>query len=248
MLRRIALFLICCSLAGFAQTKRPFTFEDMMQLKRIGEPIVSPDGKWVAFSAVDVNLEANTKTPHLWIVPISGGDAQASDTGERFGRRPPSFLRPMASACCSSRRKMAARRSRCRTSTQRTVSLDRRREEGDEHLDRSFRRDVVARRQEHSVRVVGLARLQRRRLQQGEGRREGQVEGEGEDLHAADVSSLDQLLRRQVQPPVPGLGRRRGCARSDAWRARRSAVLARRSGPVFVLARRQRDRVHQQHR
>ena len=33
---------------------------------------------------------------------------------------------------------------------------------------------------------------------------ESQVEGEGEDLHPADVSSLDQLLRRQVQPPVPG--------------------------------------------
>jgi len=76
MLRRLALFLFCCSLAGFAQAKRPFTFEDMMQLKRIGEPSVSPDGKWVAFSAVDVNLEANTKTPHLWIVPISGGDAK----------------------------------------------------------------------------------------------------------------------------------------------------------------------------
>ena len=81
-----ALFLICCSLAGFAQTKRPFTFEDMMQLKRIGEPSVSPDGKWVAFSAVDVNLEANTKTPHLWIVPSRGGDAKRltseSGTGE----------------------------------------------------------------------------------------------------------------------------------------------------------------------
>jgi dipeptidyl aminopeptidase/acylaminoacyl peptidase len=70
------LFLFCCSLAGFAQAKHPFTFEDMMQLKRIGEPVVSPDGKWVAFSAVDVNLEANSKTSHLWIVPIGGGDAR----------------------------------------------------------------------------------------------------------------------------------------------------------------------------
>jgi dipeptidyl aminopeptidase/acylaminoacyl peptidase len=76
MLRRLVLFLICCSLAGFAQAKRPFTFEDMMQLRRIGEPTVSPDGKWVAFSAVDVNLEANTKTPHLWIVPLAGGDSK----------------------------------------------------------------------------------------------------------------------------------------------------------------------------
>jgi dipeptidyl aminopeptidase/acylaminoacyl peptidase len=76
MLRRLIFFLISCSLFVSAQTKRPFTFEDMMQLKRIGEPIVSPDGKWVAFSAVDVDLEANSKTPHLWIVPIAGGDAR----------------------------------------------------------------------------------------------------------------------------------------------------------------------------
>src|SRR5208283_4400812 len=86
MLRRVFLLLICCSLCGFAQNKRPFTFEDMMQLKRIGEPAVSPDSKWVAFSAVDVNLEQNTKTPQLWIISLSGGDAKrltpASGAGE----------------------------------------------------------------------------------------------------------------------------------------------------------------------
>jgi dipeptidyl aminopeptidase/acylaminoacyl peptidase len=57
----------------FAQSRRPFTFEDMMALKRVGEPVVSPDGKWVVFSVVDVSLEANTKTPHIWIVPTAGG-------------------------------------------------------------------------------------------------------------------------------------------------------------------------------
>src|ERR1700689_2141325 len=51
-----------------------FTFEDMMKLKRVGEPEVSPDGKWVIFSVVDVDLEANTKTPHLWIIPTAGGE------------------------------------------------------------------------------------------------------------------------------------------------------------------------------
>jgi dipeptidyl aminopeptidase/acylaminoacyl peptidase len=44
-----------------------------MALKRVGAPQVSPDGKWVLFSAVDVDLAANTRTPHIWIVPISGG-------------------------------------------------------------------------------------------------------------------------------------------------------------------------------
>jgi len=57
----------------FAQTRHPFTFEDMMKLKRVGEPEVSPDGKWVLFSAVDVDLDANTESPHIWIVPTAGG-------------------------------------------------------------------------------------------------------------------------------------------------------------------------------
>ncbi len=67
------LWLMFCVSSVFAQSKRPFTFEDMMKLKRVGEPEVSPDGKWVIFSVVDVSLEANTKTPHIWIVPTAGG-------------------------------------------------------------------------------------------------------------------------------------------------------------------------------
>jgi dipeptidyl aminopeptidase/acylaminoacyl peptidase len=69
----MSLFLIVLTLPAFTQAKHPFTFEDMMKLKRVGEPEVSPDGKWVIFSVVDVDLEANTKTPHIWIVPTAGG-------------------------------------------------------------------------------------------------------------------------------------------------------------------------------
>ena len=76
MIHRIALFLLFCSLCGLAQSKPPFNFEDMMQLKRIGEPSVPPDGKWVGFAAVDVSLDENTRKPHLWIVPLNGGEAR----------------------------------------------------------------------------------------------------------------------------------------------------------------------------
>ncbi|MGB7603579.1 MAG: S9 family peptidase, partial [Candidatus Sulfotelmatobacter sp.] len=65
----ISLALIATAFPAVAQVKHPFTFEDMMKLKRVGEPEVSPDGKWVIFSVVDVDLAANTKTPHIWIVP-----------------------------------------------------------------------------------------------------------------------------------------------------------------------------------
>ena len=77
-MRRLSCFILFVSLAipGFAQGKHPFTFEDMMALKRVSEPVVSPDGKWVLFSAVDVSLEANSKIPHVWAIPTGGGEAR----------------------------------------------------------------------------------------------------------------------------------------------------------------------------
>ncbi len=80
-MRRLAfLFVLLFSVPAFSQAKHPFTFEDMMKLKRVGEPVPSPDGKWVLFSAVDVDLAANTKTPHIWIVPLN---TESVETGLR---------------------------------------------------------------------------------------------------------------------------------------------------------------------
>ncbi|HUE40394.1 MAG TPA: S9 family peptidase [Chthoniobacterales bacterium] len=73
----------------FAQTaKHPFTFEDMMKLKRVDEPVPSPDGKWVVFSATDVDLDANTKISHLWIVPASGGESKRLNETSTHEERP----------------------------------------------------------------------------------------------------------------------------------------------------------------
>jgi len=59
----------------------------MMKLKRVGEPVPSPDGKWVLFSAVDVDLAANKKTPHIWVVPLAGGQ-EREIIAEQDGDRP----------------------------------------------------------------------------------------------------------------------------------------------------------------
>jgi dipeptidyl aminopeptidase/acylaminoacyl peptidase len=68
----ISFFVLFLVSTAFSQTRHPFSFEDMMKLKRVGEPVPSPDGKWVLFAAVDVDLAANKKTPHIWIVPLTG--------------------------------------------------------------------------------------------------------------------------------------------------------------------------------
>ncbi len=68
----LSLLVFAFTFPVLAQAKHPFTFDDMMKLKRVSDPQVSPDGKWVIFSVVDVDLAANTKTPHIWIVPLNG--------------------------------------------------------------------------------------------------------------------------------------------------------------------------------
>jgi dipeptidyl aminopeptidase/acylaminoacyl peptidase len=87
MRRLVFLFVLLFSIPAFSQAKRPFTFEDMMKLKRVGEPVPSPDGKWVLFAAVDVDLAANKKTSHIWIVPLSGGPERVL-IGDQDGDRP----------------------------------------------------------------------------------------------------------------------------------------------------------------
>jgi dipeptidyl aminopeptidase/acylaminoacyl peptidase len=89
-MRRFLVLLLLLAPAA-AQTKHPFTFEDMMALKRVAEPVPSPDGKWVIFSVTDVDLAANTKTPHVWIVPTNGGTAAPGRLGEQSS--PPSDAR-----------------------------------------------------------------------------------------------------------------------------------------------------------
>jgi dipeptidyl aminopeptidase/acylaminoacyl peptidase len=80
--------LALCSALHAQTAKHPFTFEDMMKLKRVDEPMPSPDGKWVVFSATDVDLDANTKISHLWIVPAAGGESRRLNDTKIHEERP----------------------------------------------------------------------------------------------------------------------------------------------------------------
>jgi dipeptidyl aminopeptidase/acylaminoacyl peptidase len=71
-----AFFLALLCPAQPPQAKRQMTFEDMMQMKRLGETAVSPDGKWLAYSVTTVNLAQNTKTPELWLQAIAGPSSE----------------------------------------------------------------------------------------------------------------------------------------------------------------------------
>jgi dipeptidyl aminopeptidase/acylaminoacyl peptidase len=72
--------------------KRPMTFADLMAMKRVSDPQISPSGKWVMFSVTEVSLEKNTKVNHLWVVPVDGAAKERQvtfSTGESNGRFSP---------------------------------------------------------------------------------------------------------------------------------------------------------------
>src|ERR1700719_3165820 len=69
-----ATFLLCSAAPLRAQeSKHPITFDDMIQLHRVGDPKISPDGKWVAYSVATPDMTANRNASNLWIVSTSGG-------------------------------------------------------------------------------------------------------------------------------------------------------------------------------
>ena len=59
-----------------------------MKLKRVGEPVPSPDGKWVVFAASEVDYASNKTQSHLWIVPAAGGEARRLNPTENEEERP----------------------------------------------------------------------------------------------------------------------------------------------------------------
>ena len=63
-MKQVAFALLACSFFTLAQTpapKRPMTFADLMAMRRVSDPQISPSGKWVLFSVTDVSLEKNSK-------------------------------------------------------------------------------------------------------------------------------------------------------------------------------------------
>ena len=149
----------------FAQTpsqapqKHPFTFEDMMKLKRVGAPVPSPDGKWVVFDCEDVDLGANKKTSHLWIVPATGGESRRLNPTPNHEERP-RFSADGKRLIWTSKATDPTQIWMCDFDPERR-GVGRQATSGHIDLDRRRWRDLVTGWKEHRVRVGGLSRLQR---------------------------------------------------------------------------------------
>ena len=55
-----------------ALSQRPLTIDDLFAMKRIGEPSLSPDGRWIAFTLTTADPEKNKNLSDLWIIGTDG--------------------------------------------------------------------------------------------------------------------------------------------------------------------------------
>ena len=74
-----------CSLA--AAQNRTYTIEDLLKVRRVADPQVSPDGKHVAFTIGDVNFDANRAVNQIYVVSIDGGGLKQLTNGDKSSAR-----------------------------------------------------------------------------------------------------------------------------------------------------------------
>ncbi|HKY26393.1 MAG TPA: S9 family peptidase [Pyrinomonadaceae bacterium] len=84
----MSIFLLSCAATTVAQDTRRFTIDELLKVRRVGDPQVSPDGKRVAFTIGDVNFDANRVVNHIYVIPIEGGSMKQLTTGDSSATSP----------------------------------------------------------------------------------------------------------------------------------------------------------------
>lgn len=81
MMRRPILVGLSCVLLGAgpaaAQTgARPLTIDEFLTMERVSDPVISPDGRWVAYTVTSTDLDRNRRVSHVWLQSADGGAAR----------------------------------------------------------------------------------------------------------------------------------------------------------------------------
>jgi len=80
------------SLLAFASLasaqERRFTIDDLLKVRRVGDPQVSPKGDLVAFTITDVDKTTNKSTTQIYLVPLGGGETRQLTNDEHSSSSP----------------------------------------------------------------------------------------------------------------------------------------------------------------
>jgi dipeptidyl aminopeptidase/acylaminoacyl peptidase len=88
-MRRIVFAALLTATSALAQTQpHPLTFNDLMAVRRVGAPQLSPDGKWIVFDASNIDLQDNMRKSAIYLVASSGGASRQITEGSKQDEGP----------------------------------------------------------------------------------------------------------------------------------------------------------------
>jgi dipeptidyl aminopeptidase/acylaminoacyl peptidase len=82
----ITFLLLAPSLCAWAA--RPMTVDDLLAVKAVSDPQVSPDGQWVVYVVAELDREAGKTNSDLWLVPVKGGEPKRLTTAPGADNHP----------------------------------------------------------------------------------------------------------------------------------------------------------------
>ncbi|HEY2322603.1 MAG TPA: S9 family peptidase [Thermoanaerobaculia bacterium] len=83
----LVLFSIIIAAPAFAQVP-PISIDDLLAIKRVGSPRLSPDNRWIAFDESTIDMKANMRHSAIHLLPVSGGASRTITDGAKQDEGP----------------------------------------------------------------------------------------------------------------------------------------------------------------
>ncbi|HYY57151.1 MAG TPA: S9 family peptidase [Pyrinomonadaceae bacterium] len=84
----VVLLAAAAASASAQQTGRRLTVDELLKVRRVADPQVSPDGRMIAFTITDPDKAANKSRTQIYLIPMEGGEPRALTSGEQSSESP----------------------------------------------------------------------------------------------------------------------------------------------------------------
>jgi dipeptidyl aminopeptidase/acylaminoacyl peptidase len=82
----IVLLIAAAALGLSAQTKHPLRLDDLARFRNVGDPQISPDGEWIAYTVSTIDTKEDKTSTHIWMAKYDGSsDRQITFSNDSEG-------------------------------------------------------------------------------------------------------------------------------------------------------------------
>lgn len=87
----VTIIVLCLVSIGAAREQQPgrlFTIDDLLKVRRVADPQLSPDGRWIAYTIADTDKAANRRTTQIYLISTDGGEPRGLTNDKQSSHSP----------------------------------------------------------------------------------------------------------------------------------------------------------------